>query len=136
MRAARLAVLSRSLARSQDYHWWWRAFLTSGCSAFYMLIYGVIYYYTRSDFADAVSTVLYFGWTLVMALLMFVVTGTGSTRAWRMGAARAGRLGSLALSFALRALSLSLFVCVGTGTVGFLACLWFVRKIYSVIKID
>jgi hypothetical protein len=60
---------------SQDYHWWWRAFLTSGCSALYMLLYGIIYYYTRSDFADTVSTVLYFGWTAVMALLMFVVTG-------------------------------------------------------------
>jgi len=61
---------------AEDYHWWWRAFLTSGCSAVYMLLYGIIYYYTRSEFADPVSGTLYFGWTIVMALLMFVVTGT------------------------------------------------------------
>jgi len=61
---------------AEDYHWWWRAFLTSGCSALYMLLYGIIYYYTRSEFADPVSGTLYFGWTIVMALLMFVVTGT------------------------------------------------------------
>ncbi|KAJ3285291.1 hypothetical protein HK104_009567 [Borealophlyctis nickersoniae] len=60
----------------EDYHWWWRAFLTSGASAFYVFLYGAWYYYTRLTLDDAASTVLYFGWTFVMSLLFFVLTGT------------------------------------------------------------
>lgn len=30
----------------QNYHWWWRSFVVSGGSAFYVLAYSV-YYYTK-----------------------------------------------------------------------------------------
>ncbi|RKO92027.1 hypothetical protein BDK51DRAFT_30227, partial [Blyttiomyces helicus] len=61
---------------SEDYHWWWRAFLTSGASALYVFLYGIMYYLTRLHIDDAASTILYFGWTFIMSLIFFVLTGT------------------------------------------------------------
>lgn len=81
---------------TEDYRWWWRAFFTSGCSALYVLLYCVLYYIFRLEMNNFVSLLLYFGWTAVMCILFFILT----------------------------------------GTVGFLSSLWFVRKIYSAIKID
>ncbi|KAJ3024200.1 hypothetical protein HKX48_004473 [Thoreauomyces humboldtii] len=81
---------------AEDYRWWWRAFLTSGASAIYVLLYGVLYYYTRLKLDDVPSTILYFGYTTIMSFLFFLLT----------------------------------------GTIGFIACFKFVRKIYGSIKID
>uniref|UniRef100_UPI00358FFFF5 transmembrane 9 superfamily member 2-like isoform X1 n=1 Tax=Myxine glutinosa TaxID=7769 RepID=UPI00358FFFF5 len=81
---------------SEDYHWWWRSFLTSGFTAMYLLIYAMHYFATHLHLAGLASIFLYFGYTLIMAIIFFLLT----------------------------------------GTVGFLACLWFVRTIYSVVKVD
>lgn len=80
---------------AEDYHWWWRAYLTSGSTALYLFVY-CIHYFTRISISGAASTFLYFGYTSIMVLLFFLLT----------------------------------------GTVGFFACFWFVRKIYSVVKVD
>ncbi|OQR70601.1 transmembrane 9 superfamily member 2-like [Tropilaelaps mercedesae] len=80
---------------AEDYHWWWRAYLTSGSTALYLFVY-CIHYFTRISISGAASTFLYFGYTTIMVLLFFLLT----------------------------------------GTVGFFACFWFVRKIYSVVKVD
>eukprot|EP00736_Rhodelphis_marinus_P012645 Rmarinus@m.676 len=61
---------------SEDYHWWWRAFLTSGASAVYLFMYCIFYYHTRLDITDTVSAFLYFGWSLILSILFFVLTGT------------------------------------------------------------
>lgn len=81
---------------AEDYHWWWRSFLTSGFTAFYLLIYCVHFFMTKLEIEDATSTFLYFGYTCIMVYLFFVLT----------------------------------------GSIGFFACFWFVRKIYSVVKVD
>ncbi|XP_046747460.1 transmembrane 9 superfamily member 2 isoform X2 [Diprion similis] len=81
---------------AEDYHWWWRSFLTSGFTAFYLLVYCIHYFVTKLDIEDATSTFLYFGYTLIMVFLFFLLT----------------------------------------GSIGFFACFWFVRKIYSVVKVD
>jgi transmembrane 9 superfamily protein 2/4 len=60
---------------SEDYHWWWRAFLTSGASAFYIMLYSVLYYASKLEIESFTSTMLYFGWSAIMALLFFVLTG-------------------------------------------------------------
>jgi len=59
---------------SEDYHWWWRSFLTSGASAFYMFLYA-IYYFTKLELKEPVSIMLYFGYTTIMSLGFFVLTG-------------------------------------------------------------
>lgn len=81
---------------AEDYHWWWRSFLTSGFTAFYLLIYCVHFFMTKLDIEDATSTFLYFGYTWIIVYLFFLLT----------------------------------------GSIGFFACFWFVRKIYSVVKVD
>lgn len=81
---------------AEDYHWWWRSFLTSGCTAFYLFVYCCHYFATKLSIEDSASTFLYFGYTLIMVFLFFLMT----------------------------------------GSIGFMACFWFIRKIYSVVKVD
>lgn len=81
---------------AEDYHWWWRSFLTSGFTAVYLFIYCCHYFATKLSIEDAASTFLYFGYTAIMVFLFFLLT----------------------------------------GTIGFMACFWFIRKIYSVVKVD
>lgn len=81
---------------AEDYHWWWRSFLTSGCTAVYLFVYCCHYFGTKLQIKDGASTFLYFGYTAIMVFLFFLLT----------------------------------------GTIGFAACFWFIRKIYSVVKVD
>jgi transmembrane 9 superfamily protein 2/4 len=59
----------------QDYHWWWRSFLTSGFTAVYLLIYCIHFFITKLEIEGATSTFLYFGYTLIMVYLFFLLTG-------------------------------------------------------------
>ncbi|KAJ8347912.1 hypothetical protein SKAU_G00265010 [Synaphobranchus kaupii] len=61
---------------AEDYHWWWRSFLTSGFTAVYLFIYAVHYFLTKLQIEGLASTILYFGYTLIMVLLFFLFTGT------------------------------------------------------------
>jgi len=81
---------------AEDYHWWWRSFLTSGFTAFYLFVYCVHYFVTKLEIEGAASTFLFIGYTSMMVFLFFLLT----------------------------------------GTIGFFACFWFTRKIYSVVKVD
>ena len=46
---------------TEDYHWWWRAYLTSGSSALYLLLYSLFYFYTKLDITKLVPALMYFG---------------------------------------------------------------------------
>ncbi|MQL80237.1 hypothetical protein Taro_012691 [Colocasia esculenta] len=81
---------------SEDYDWWWRAYLTAGSSALYLFLYSVFYFFTKLEITKVVSGILYFGYMMIVSYAFFVLT----------------------------------------GTIGFYACFWFVRKIYSSVKID
>eukprot|EP00262_Sarcandra_glabra_P022269 TRINITY_DN9828_c0_g1_i1.p1 TRINITY_DN9828_c0_g1~~TRINITY_DN9828_c0_g1_i1.p1 ORF type:complete len:641 (-),score=73.90 TRINITY_DN9828_c0_g1_i1:231-2153(-) len=81
---------------SEDYLWWWRAYLTSGSSALYLFLYATFYFFTKLDITKPVSGVLYFGHMAIVSYAFFVLT----------------------------------------GTIGFYACFWFTRLIYSSVKID
>jgi transmembrane 9 superfamily protein 2/4 len=81
---------------AEDYHWWWRSFLTSGASALYLFLYSIFYFVTTLELDLFVSKLLYFGYTTIMSIAFFVLT----------------------------------------GTIGFYACFFFVRKIYSSIHVD
>jgi len=61
---------------SENYHWWWRSFLTSGASSFYMFLYAIFYFFTKLHITSLASSILYFGYTLIMVSLFFVLTGT------------------------------------------------------------
>jgi len=81
---------------AEDYHWWWRAFLTSGCSGLYLFLYSLVYMATKMVMTRGVSIFLYIGYMLIASYSFFVLT----------------------------------------GTVGFLSCWFFVRVIYSAVKVE
>lgn len=61
---------------SEDYHWWWRAYLTSGSSAIYLFLYATFYFFTKLDITKVVSGALYFGYMVIISYSFFVLTGT------------------------------------------------------------
>jgi len=81
---------------NEDYHWWWRSYLTAGSSALYLFLYSILYFFTKLEIIKMVSALLFFGYMMLVSFAFFVLT----------------------------------------GTIGFVACFFFVRKIYSSIKID
>ena len=80
---------------SENHRWWWRSFLTSGSTAFYVFAYSVDYF-RRLGADEWFTYVLYFGYMGLICIGLFLLT----------------------------------------GTCGFLACLWFTKKIYASIKVD
>jgi transmembrane 9 superfamily member 2/4 len=61
---------------AEDYRWWWRSFMTSGMTAGYLLIYCIHYYFTKLDISGADSAFVYFGYTLIIVFLVWLLTGT------------------------------------------------------------
>ena len=61
---------------SEDYHWWWRAYLTSGSSALYLFLYATFYFFTKLEITKFVSGILYFGYMVMISASFFVLTGT------------------------------------------------------------
>ncbi|CAL8298234.1 unnamed protein product [Merluccius merluccius] len=61
---------------AEDYHWQWRSFLTSGFTAVYFLVYAIHYFLSKLQITGLASTILYFGYTMIMALIFFLFTGT------------------------------------------------------------
>ncbi len=61
---------------SEDYHWWWRAFFTSGSSALYLFAYSGFYFYSKLDITKTVPMLMYFGYMLIVSYGFFCLTGT------------------------------------------------------------
>uniref|UniRef100_A0A8C2FYX5 Transmembrane 9 superfamily member n=1 Tax=Cyprinus carpio TaxID=7962 RepID=A0A8C2FYX5_CYPCA len=61
---------------AEDYQWWWRTFLVSGGSAFYVLVYAVFYFVNKLDIVEFIPSLLYFGYTTLMVLSFWLLTGT------------------------------------------------------------
>ncbi len=80
----------------QDYNWWWRSFVVSGGSAIYVFAYAVFYFFTQLEITEFIPTLLYFGYTTIMVVTFWLLT----------------------------------------GTVGFYAAYFFIRRIYGAVKID
>ncbi|XP_030838017.1 transmembrane 9 superfamily member 2 isoform X3 [Strongylocentrotus purpuratus] len=62
--------------RAENYHWWWRSFVTSGFTAIYFFIYCIHYFASKLTMHGWASTVLYFGYTIIMVILFFLFCGT------------------------------------------------------------
>lgn len=60
---------------SEDYHWWWRAFLTPATSALYLFFFSVFYFMPKLQITKFVSICLYTGYTLIITLEFFTLTG-------------------------------------------------------------
>lgn len=60
---------------TEEYRWHWRAFLTGGGSAAWLVAYGLFYWASRLSLDSFSSVVLYLGYLFLLALLDFLVTG-------------------------------------------------------------
>jgi len=60
---------------SEDYHWWWRSYLTSGSCALYLFLYSIFYYVTRLELTRVTSGILFFGYMFIISIAFFVFTG-------------------------------------------------------------
>ena len=60
---------------AEDYHWWWRSFLTSGSTALYVLLYSA-FYFSKLESNMYVTYVMYFGYMGIISLGLFLLTGT------------------------------------------------------------
>merc|ERR1719502_2252628 len=60
---------------AEDYHWWWRAFLTSGSSGLYLFLYSIVYMLTKMIMTRGVSILLYVGYMLIASYAFFMLTG-------------------------------------------------------------
>ncbi|KAI9576522.1 hypothetical protein GQX74_009579 [Glossina fuscipes] len=60
----------------EDYRWWWRSFIVSGGSAVYVLFYSVFYFFTKLEITEFIPTLLYLGYTGLMVLTFWLLTGT------------------------------------------------------------
>lgn len=81
-------------------------------SAFWVLLYGVVYWASRLSLDSFSSAILYMGYLLLIALLVFLVTGGYFVQIW----------------YPLTNPSI--------GTIGFLASYWAVLRLYSAIRVD
>ncbi|VDN01186.1 unnamed protein product [Thelazia callipaeda] len=60
---------------AEDYHWWWRSFLTSGFTAVYLFVYCIHFFTAKLTITGAVSTILYFSYTFIIVFMFFLATG-------------------------------------------------------------
>ncbi|CAF4602394.1 unnamed protein product [Rotaria sp. Silwood1] len=58
----------------EDYHWWWRSFVASGGSAFYVFAYSIFYFFTKLDITEVIPIMLYFGYTFLICFTFWTLT--------------------------------------------------------------
>jgi len=61
---------------SEDYHWWWTSFFSSASSGVYVFLYSILYFNQRLQIEKTVSTILYFGYMLIISGMFALLTGT------------------------------------------------------------
>ncbi|KHJ43747.1 endomembrane protein 70 [Trichuris suis] len=59
----------------EDYRWWWRAFLSSGFTAFYLFLYSIYFFFAKLTMTSAVSFVLYFSYCIIFVFIFFLLCG-------------------------------------------------------------
>lgn len=114
--AAVTVMMIYFLLCAENYHWQWRAFVSSGASAVYVFAYSLIYWARMLSFSSLTGGLLYLGYSTLISLLWFVMTGESN---------RGSSISAVAV----------LTDCE-TGTIGFMASWIFVHRIYGSLKID
>lgn len=94
--AAVTILMTYFMLTSENYHWQWRSFFLSGSPSFYIFVHSIVIWMSKLSLGGFTSNVLYLGYSLLISLIFFILT----------------------------------------GSIGFIATFFFVRRIYSSIKID
>ncbi|PVI02187.1 hypothetical protein DM02DRAFT_613152 [Periconia macrospinosa] len=74
--AAVTVLMVYFLLCAENYHWQWRSFFTAGASALYVFASALLYWVKDVSFLSWTSGVVYLGYSLLLSLLFFVLTGT------------------------------------------------------------
>lgn len=64
------------MLNSEDYRWWWRSFFVGAGSGIWIFIFSIFYYFTNLNVGGFVSTLLFFGYSLIGCCVYSLVTGT------------------------------------------------------------
>ena len=97
---------------TQDHQWWWSSFLSSGGAAIYVLLYSTYYFFAKLHIAGLVPSLLYFGYSLLMAFAFFIFSGIDHCH------------------------TVPSPLTPDPGTIGFVVSFGFVKTIYSAVKLD
>lgn len=73
--AAVTVLMVYFLLCAENHHWQWRAFCTAGASAGYVVAYAMLYWVRTLSFSSWTSGVLYLGYSCLLGVLWFVLTG-------------------------------------------------------------
>ena len=73
--AAVTVLMIYFLLCAENYHWQWRSFCTAGASAFYVFASALLYWMKDLSFGSWTSGVLYLGYSALLSVLFFVLTG-------------------------------------------------------------
>jgi hypothetical protein len=73
--AAVTVLMIYFLLCAENYHWQWRSFFTAGASAFYVFASCLLYWVKDVSFSTLTSGVVYLGYSALLSLLVFVLTG-------------------------------------------------------------
>jgi len=73
--AAVTVLMIYFLLCAESYHWQWRSFFTAGSSAMYVFAYAILYWIRTLSFSSWTSGVLYLGYSGLIAVAWFVLTG-------------------------------------------------------------
>ncbi len=95
---------------SEDYNWWWRSFFASASCAGYLFLYSIFYYFTKLNVARFVSGLIYFAYMYPPRCNCCSPTHCSCRLLFSFG-----------------------FFLV-TGTIGFLASFWFLRKVAIALR--
>jgi transmembrane 9 superfamily protein 2/4 len=118
------------LCSFKNYHWWWRSFLTGGAAALYLFCYEILFYF-RSVFSP-VQLSLRLGTQIALPVVDAPNSASEKNPCRRMEVSGSASF-FLYTGYSVIA---SLLFWVMTGTLGFFGCFAFVRKIYSIVKVD
>jgi len=61
---------------SENYHWWWTAFFSSGTAGLYLFLHAFYYYSSSLQIEGYIPTLLYFGYMGVASVMFSLLTGS------------------------------------------------------------
>jgi len=59
------------LLNAEDHRWKWSSIMSGGSTAFYVFIYSVFYFYTKTSMSGLFQTAFYFGYMLIFSAALF-----------------------------------------------------------------
>eukprot|EP01016_Furgasonia_blochmanni_P033307 TRINITY_DN3472_c0_g3_i3.p1 TRINITY_DN3472_c0_g3~~TRINITY_DN3472_c0_g3_i3.p1 ORF type:complete len:590 (-),score=141.94 TRINITY_DN3472_c0_g3_i3:201-1970(-) len=60
---------------TQDYRWWWRAFINGGSSSFFIFLYSVYFYFNNSHMFGFLQTSFFYGYSFLLSLAVYIGLG-------------------------------------------------------------